>query len=79
MSMARVRLLNPAPKKRGVMTLQEWVRLGQKALQAATAAGNERMAKAIQAGLQEGNPSRTLKRLGIICEADIQREFGPKT
>jgi hypothetical protein len=61
------------------MTLQEWVRQGQKALQAALLSGNERMVKAIRAGLQEGDPSKTLKRLGIICEADVQREFGPKT
>jgi hypothetical protein len=60
------------------MTIQEWIRLGQKALQAATTSGNERMARAIRAGLQEGDPSKMLKRLGIICEADIQREFGPK-
>lgn len=77
--MARTRLINPLPKKRGVLTLPEWVRLAQRALQAAEKAGDTRRARILQGALREGNPSKTLKRLGIVCETDIQREFGPKT
>lgn len=76
--MAKTRLLNPAPQKRGVMTIQEWIRLAQKALQAANTVKDVRRAGIIQAALQKGNPSQALKKLGIICETDIQREFGPK-
>jgi hypothetical protein len=61
------------------MTPQQWDKLARRALQAAEIAKDTRRARTIQAAIKTGNPSRALKRLGIICEADIQREFGRKT
>lgn len=77
--MAKTRLLNQAPSKLGVLTPQQWVQLATKALAAAEKAKDTRRARAIQLSLQQGNPSKVLRRLGIICEADIQREFGQRT
>lgn len=76
--MARTRLLNPTPPKKGSLNPQQWLALARKALQAAEIAKDVRRARIIQAAIQNGDPSRTLKRLGIICDADIQREFGQK-
>jgi len=76
--MARTRLLKPPPPKRGEMTAQQWMALARKALLAAEAAKDTRRAKTIQAALK-GDPSKVLRRLGIICDADIQREFGQRT
>lgn len=72
------RRLNPLPKKRGVNTAHEWNRLLRSAIRMAKTAGDSRRLRTLETALQQGSARMCLKRMGIISEADLQREFGRK-
>jgi len=76
--MTRTRRLNPAPQAQGTRTPQAWTRLMRKAIQMAEQAGSTRRLRMLRAALQQGKARECLKRLSIISETDLQREFGPK-
>jgi hypothetical protein len=68
--MTRVRLLNSKSKK-GNTTL-EWARLFREAVARAEKLGDPR-AKRLKAGSQ--NPVDTLKKMSILSNTDLEREF----
>ena len=70
--MAKTRLLTQPPKK--ATSPADWERLASRAIAQAELAKDSR-ASAIRNALATGNSAQALKRLGIIGEADIQREF----
>ena len=76
--MTKTRLLHPAPKKPGACSLQEWNRLLRTAIQMAEKSGSIRRLRALRAALQQGKAKECLKRLSVISEGDLQREFGLK-
>lgn len=55
-----------------------WDVLMQRAIQLAQERKDSRL-KILQQGAQAGRTQATLKRLGIIGEADLTREFPPRT
>lgn len=70
--MARTRLLTQTPQT--MMSPADWERLASLAIAQAELVKDSR-ASAIKNALASGNAAQTLKRLGIIGEIDIQREF----
>jgi hypothetical protein len=68
--MARVRLLNSKPKKGN--TPIEWTRLFREAVARAEKLGDPR-AKRLKAGSRD--PAGTLKRMSILSNTDLDREF----
>lgn len=72
--MIRVRKLNPTPPKRGPMGRAQWVQLLRKAISKAQLVKDARQ-EALQAALLAGTAEPTLRKMSIICEADILREF----
>jgi hypothetical protein len=70
--MAKVRLLNTKPKKKG-NTPTEWTRLFRETLARAERLGDSKRVQKLRAGAQ--NPADTLKRMSIISKADLDREF----
>lgn len=75
--MARTRLAERAkrPVKKGSKSPLEWERFMQKAITQAKTIGDQRRLRLMQKALQEGRSAQCLKRMSIICEADIQREL----
>ncbi len=70
--MAKTRFMQaPAPKK---ASPTDWDLLARRAILQAEKAGDSR-AQAIRNAVREGTADRTLKRMGIIGETDILREF----
>ena len=76
--MTKTRRLYPTLKKQGTATPQEWNRLLRKAIQMAEACGSIRRLRMLKTALGQDKAREYLKRLSIICEADLQREFGQK-
>lgn len=77
--MARVKQLNKPPPKRGTLSILGWDQLMRRTLAAAEARGDKRQ-EGLRKALREGKSEKLLRKLGIICEADIQREFpNPET
>lgn len=76
--MTKTRQLYPTLKKQGTATSQEWNRLLRKAIQMAEAGGSVRRLRMLKRALGQGKAREYLKRLSIVCEADLQREFGQK-
>jgi len=76
--MTRTRRLNQAPQQAGTLSIQMWNRLMRKAIEMAEAAGDTRKLRVLRAAQQQGKTRDCLKRMSIISEADLQREFGPK-
>jgi hypothetical protein len=71
--MAKTRLLAQTPQREATSPI-DWERLAGRAILQAELAKDSR-ASAIRNALASGNAERMLKRLGIIGEIDIQREF----
>lgn len=72
--MHKSRKLNPAPPKRGAAAPSQWNQLMRKALARAQEIGDSRVGS-LQQALREGTVEKTLRRMSIVCEADIAREF----
>jgi hypothetical protein len=70
--MARTRIMQASALK-GASPV-DWERLAHQAIARAEQAGDPR-AGAIRTALTQGRASQFLKRLGIIGEIDISREF----
>lgn len=71
--MTRSKLMGkPTPKA------VSWEALMQRAIQLAEQRKDSRL-KILQQGAQQGRAQATLKRLGIIGEADLVREFPSET
>jgi hypothetical protein len=67
------------PKRVGATTKQEWRRLCQKAIKAAEVVKDRRLG-GLKKALETGREMQSLRAMGIICEADIAREFSkPQT
>lgn len=58
-------------------THHEWDNLMRKVLARATAQGDRRL-QGLQGVISKGESAKFLRKLGIICEADIHREFPSK-
>jgi ABC-type microcin C transport system permease subunit YejE len=54
--------------------LYGWVKLAQLAIARAEKIKDRRL-EGLRASLTNGKAERTLRQLGIICEADVDREF----
>ena len=76
--MTRTRRLNQAPQQQGTLSAQAWNRLMRKAIEMAEQTGDTRRLRLLQTARQAGKGRDCLKRLSIISEADLQREFGQK-
>lgn len=69
------RLANPKPKTRLTPTLpHEWINLLKAAIAQAETKNDPRLV-GLRKGLETGQAERTLRRLGIVCSADLHREF----
>jgi ABC-type microcin C transport system permease subunit YejE len=58
--------------------LYGWIRLAQLAIARAEKLKDRRI-EGLRASLTNGKTERTLRQLGIICEADVEREFPTPT
>lgn len=67
--MAKTRMLNQTAPQ-----VVDWDRLLRQAITAAQACQDPRL-KALQMASQQGRAMQVLKRMGIIGEADLRREF----
>jgi hypothetical protein len=77
--MHKPRKLTPAPLKRAASAPSQWNQLMRKALTRAQEVGDSRVGS-LQQALREGTVEKTLRRMSIVCDADIAREFpDPKT
>lgn len=72
--MMKSRKLNPNPPKRGAIGLNQWNLLLRKAVVRAQAANDPRVT-ALQQALGTGDAEKVLRRMSIICDADLAREF----
>lgn len=72
--MNRVRKLEPAQASLAPVGQNQWNQLLRKALGAAELAKDPRLATLRQA-MMSGTAEKTLRRMSLICEADLQREF----
>jgi hypothetical protein len=76
----RTRLLNK-PKdgpKRGALSPMGWEMLMQKAIQRAEASQDRRL-DGLKRAMKDGKSESFLRKLGIICEVDLLREFPDPT
>jgi len=78
--MARTtRILNAkAPKTREPTSPLDWERLLRKAISRAQKTQDKRLVL-LQAALPKGQARNVLKKMGIICETDLGREFPDPT
>lgn len=65
---------HPTPVRREPVKLADWTRLLTAAIERAEKTNDPRLV-ALKAATTSGKTIETLKKYGIICEADIQREF----
>lgn len=70
----RIRHLKPKPKRREPSTPQEWITLMRRVISRAKKL-RDRRAAGLEEAVRQRKTHQTLKRMGIICEADILREF----
>lgn len=78
--MSRTRLLNKPKEgpKRGVLSPTGWDGLILKAIRLAEIQEDRRL-EGLRRASEEGRSELFLRKLGIICDADLAREFpGPK-
>jgi hypothetical protein len=69
----------PVRKPRTPKDPSAWIRLAQQAADQARRVGDKRE-HSIRQALGQGQAEKLLRTLGIICEADILREFpAPRT
>lgn len=64
----------PLNKSRTPATANAWQTLAVLAIQRAEKLGDRR-AFGLKIALNQGQVEKTLRLMGIICEADLQREF----
>lgn len=76
--MKKPRQLTNKPPRRDAGSPSQWQQLLRKAIFAAERAKDPRLAS-LQQALKERTAERTLRRMSIICEADISREFSTPT
>lgn len=75
----RTRTTTAKVSPRSPKTPFEWDNLLRKVMERAKAQGDRRHA-GLQGVIGKGESAKALRRMGIICEADILREFpDPKT
>jgi hypothetical protein len=73
--MARTtRLMNPKAPKREPVSPLDWERLLRKAIERAQKTKDSRLVM-LQTALSQKRGRNVLKKLGIICDADLTREF----
>ena len=72
--MKRVRKLNPDPTPKAAQGQNQWVQLLKRAIARAQTKGDQRL-DALRQALQTGTAEKVLRRMSIICDADIDREF----
>ena len=72
--MKRVRKLDPSPTSRAAMGQTQWVQLLKKAITRAQLKGDSRL-QVLQQALRAGTAEKSLRKMSIICDADLQREF----
>lgn len=73
--MIRKRLLKPKTKpSRAPKTPGDWDSLMRKVIARATQLGDRRL-EGLRGVILQGKSERYLRQQGIVCEADIQREF----
>jgi len=73
--MTKTRLLQPTDQRAPSSPI-DWQRLMQIVLTRAEALQDRRLAM-LKAAIPTGKTEATLRRMGIICENDILREFPP--
>lgn len=69
-----VRKYKPLPSPRAATGVNQWYQLLRKAIARAQVTKDPRLAK-LQDAMATSTPEKTLRKMSIICEADIQREF----
>lgn len=70
-----VRIQNPKPEQKQPRDTYGWTQLAQRAI-AAAEKGKDRRAVGLRRALVNGLLlEKTLRQMGIICDADILREF----
>lgn len=74
MKMQKPRKLEPELPRRVATGPSQWNVLMRKTLARAQLIGDRR-STALQQALREGTVEKTLRRMSIVCEADILREF----
>lgn len=72
--MKRVRKLDPGPTTRAAVGQTQWALLLKKAIARAQMKGDPRLG-VLQQALMSGTAERILRKMSIICDADLQREF----
>lgn len=72
--MNRVRKLEPTKASLAPVGQTQWGQLLRKTMRQAELTKDPRL-PALQQALMAGTAEKTLRRLSIICDADIQREF----
>jgi len=72
----RSRLQGGRPKSKAPKDMTEWAQLARAAIQAAQIAKDKRE-HSIRLAVQKGQVEMLLRKWGIICAADIIREFPP--
>lgn len=72
--MIRVRKLNPPKPSKAAMGKTQWVLLLKKAISKAQVTKDDRV-QALQNALMTDTAEKVLRRMSIICDADLQREF----
>ena len=69
------RQLNTPPKSRVPATAAEWDRLAKRAMAYIKSQGDPRKVEGIQKLIVTGKVEKNFRRMGIVCDADIQRVF----
>lgn len=72
--MNRVRKLNPAPQKKSAVGQSQWNQLLRRAIARAQNSQDPRL-PLLQQALRAGTAEAALRRMSVICDADIDREF----
>lgn len=70
----RIRHLKPKSKRREPNSPQDWARLMRSVLDRAKKLRDRRV-PGLEEAVRKGQARQTLKRMSIICEVDVLREF----
>lgn len=76
--MKKPRQLNNKPPRRDAKSPSQWQQLLRKVIFAAERAKDPRL-ESLRKALPTGRAEQVLRRMSIICEADIAREFPAQT
>lgn len=72
--MARVRTLKKVEPKKGALSPLGWDQLMRLAIRRAEATGDKRL-EGLRKALRDGKSEMLLRKLGVISEDDLPREF----